>query len=138
MMIINGLSGAKSFMANPSSIDRDKNTLILAHCTVPLNMTAGYELDSHFESKIGAAIRGTIPPGAATIFKISNSLREYWVSPAAIQSNLNRPNLCRTQIEIKVEKGVDYFLTRPFGNHHIIACGDHSALIDEFFGAFSA
>ena len=138
MMIINGLSGAKSFMANPSSIDRDKNTLILAHCTVPLNMTAGYELDSHFESKIGAAIRGTIPPGAATIFKISNSLREYWVSPAAIQSNLNRPNLCRTQIEIKVEKGVDYFLKRPLGNHHIIACGDHSALIDEFFSAFSA
>jgi L-fucose isomerase-like protein len=135
MIIINGLGGVKSFMANPSSIDCGRNTAIFAHCTVPLDMTGGYELDSHFESKIGVAIRGTIPSGPATIFKISNLLDGYWVSPAVILSNLNRPNLCRTQIEIKVEKGVDYFLKRPLGNHHIIARGDHSHVIDEFFGA---
>ena len=135
MMIINELSGSLSFMANPSSIDSKKSTAIFAHCTMPLNMTLGYELDSHFESRLGVAIRGAVPGGAGTIFKISNELDEYWASPIDIIANLNRDNLCRTQIEVKVEKGVDYFLTRPFGNHHIIANGDHTALIDEFFNA---
>lgn len=135
MMIINELSGSQSFMANPSSIDAEKNTAIFAHCTLPLDMTRGYELDSHFESRLGVAIRGAVPGGAGTIFKISSELDEYWSSPIDILSNLNRENLCRTQIEVRVEKGVDYFLKRPFGNHHIIASGDHTALIDEFFNA---
>lgn len=133
MIVINGLGNTKSFMANPSSIDCSRNTVIFAHCTVPLSMTASYELDSHFESKIGAAIKGFITPGPATIFKISNSLDQYWVSPAFILSNPRRANLCRTQIEVKIEKEVDYFLKRSLGNHHIIACGSHSGVIDEFF-----
>jgi len=135
MMIVNELGGVKSFMANPSSIDIEKNTAVFAHCTVPLEMTDGFELDSHFESRLGVAISGNIPLGGATIFKISNSLDRYWVSPAEILSNPKRENLCRTQVETKIAKGVDYFLKRPFGNHHVIAVGNHSELIDEFFGA---
>lgn len=135
MMTLNELSGATSFMANPSSVDASAGTAVFAHCTVPLKMTCGYELDSHFESGLGVAVRGSLPGGAGTIFKISNELDEYWASPVEMLPGRNRNNLCRTQIELKIAKGVDYFLKRPFGNHHVIASGDHCALIDEFFAA---
>jgi len=38
MAILHYLTDEPVFMANPSSIDIDKNEIILAHCTLPLNM----------------------------------------------------------------------------------------------------
>ena len=47
--------------------------------------------------------------------------------------NLNEYNLCRTQIRLKLDESVLYFLRRSIGNHHLIVKGDHRELIDEFF-----
>ncbi len=132
MLILNALSNNPVFMANPSSIDMEKNEVILAHCTVPLNMTREYVLDTHFESGIGVAIHGEIPEGQATLFRLSSNLEDYFVSNITIKENMYNENLCRTQIRAYMDKNVDYFLTSPMGNHHLICRGDYVRLVDEF------
>lgn len=54
MMISRYLTGQPSFMANPN--DFYKNKMILAHCTIPRNLTEKYVLKTHFESGIGVGI----------------------------------------------------------------------------------
>ncbi len=133
MLILKTLSKKQVFMANPASIDSAKSSVVMAHCTVPLDMVESYKFDSHFESRLGVGIKGHIPEGPGTIFKLSAGLRDFFVSPAVITKNLNMENLCRTQIEVKVARGTDYFLKNPYGNHHIICNGDHTAAVEEFF-----
>ncbi|GAI73671.1 unnamed protein product, partial [marine sediment metagenome] len=50
MAILHYLTNEPVFMANPSSIDIDNNEIILAHCTLPLNMSDKFHLKTHFES----------------------------------------------------------------------------------------
>src|SRR5699024_7303747 len=80
MLILNALSREPVFMANPSSINVENNEVVFAHCTIPLTMTEGYVLDTHFESGIGVGIHGEINPGQATIFKLNSNLKDYFVS----------------------------------------------------------
>lgn len=135
MLILNALSDEPVFMANPSSIDIEKNEVILAHCTVPLDMTKDYVLDTHFESGIGVGIHGEIQEGQATLFKLNSNLEEYFVSSISIKENMYHNNLCRTQIRVHMDEDVNYFLTNPMGNHHLICRGDYARLVDEFMNS---
>jgi len=103
MAILHYLTDEPVFMANPSSIDIDKNEIILAHCTLPLNMPDKFYLKTHFESGLGVGIKGVIGEGEATIFKLSRDGKEYFVSGGEIIENLDKESLCRTQIRMKVE-----------------------------------
>lgn len=132
MEICNYLFSNPGFQANPSQIDSDNNTIIFAHCTLPLNMTNSYTLDTHYESGIGVAIRGKLKEDKVTIFKLSRDLKHYFVSSGKILENLNEDNLCRTQIKVKIDHDINYFLTRPYGNHHIIIYGNHEKEINDF------
>ncbi len=133
MTILHLLTDESVFMANPSSIDIDKNEIILAHCTLPLNMSDEFHLKTHFESGMGVGIKGDIKEGEATIFKLSGDGKEYIISGAEILENLNRENLCRTQIRVRMDEVVKYFLQGSIGNHHLICKGDYSKLVKEFF-----
>ncbi len=133
MVILHYLTDEPVFMANPSSIDIDKNEIILAHCTLPLNMPEEFYLKTHFESDLGVGIKGVIGEGEATIFKLSRDGKEYFVSGGEIIENLNSENLCRTQIRFKMNEDVKYFLQSSLGNHHLICKEDRSELIREFF-----
>ncbi len=133
MVILHYLTDEPVFMANPSSIDIDKNEIILAHCTLPLNMPDEFYLKTHFESGLGVGIKGNIKEGKATIFKLSRDGKEYFVSGGEIIENLNSENLCRTQIRFRMNEGVKYFLQNSLGNHHLICKGDYSKLVREFF-----
>ena len=133
MMVAGMLSGKDCFMANPSRIDTDNNEIIFAHCTLPITMPKDFEIMTHFESQIGVAFRGKIAEGPVTVFKASGLLDEYFISRADLLENLNEFNLCRTQIRLKMEEPVNYFLTESVGNHHIIIEGDYTSLINEFF-----
>ncbi len=132
MVILQALTEEPVFMANPSELDVEKNQLIVAHCTVPLSITEDYTLHTHFESDLGVGVRGKIRPGRCTVFKLSSDCSKFFVSAGEILENLERPNLCRTQLRITLDEDVNYFLTRPLGNHHLISRGDHSALIQQF------
>jgi len=131
--ILHLLTDESVFMANPSSVDIDKNEIILAHCTLPLNMPDEFYLKTHFESGLGVGIKGDIREGEATIFKLSGDGKNYFVSGGEIIENLNRKNLCRTQIRFRMNEDVKYFLHNSIGNHHLICKGDYSELVREFF-----
>ena len=132
MMILQSLLGEPGFMVNPSRIMVQDNRMVVAHCTLPLNMGGSYTLKTHYESGIGVAVDGILPEQKALIFKISADLKHYFLSDIEILANLEEKNLCRTQIEIHLDQDVQYFLTRPCGNHHIIALQDNVKLVQEF------
>ena len=132
MYLVNELFNKPSFMANPSRIDIINKKMIFAHCTLPLNMTKSYKLDTHYESNIGVAIKGEMKENVITIFKLSRNLKDYFVTSGKIIKNLNETNLCRTQIEVEVDNNIEYFLNRPYGNHHIIFYGNYVKEINDF------
>ena len=132
MHILNKITGQRGFQANPSRIDATGGKMILAHCTLPLDMADKYYLDTHFESGIGVAVKGYLKEENVTIFKLSRNLKDYFVTSGRILKNLEESNLCRTQIEVAVDNSINYFLTRPYGNHHVVIYGDHVDAIHEY------
>lgn len=133
MVVLSKLAGEPVFMSNPSRVDMQKNEVVVAHCTVPLTMTKSYTFDTHFESGLGVGVRGVIREGRGTIFKLSGDLSSFFTSGLSIEQNLCEENLCRTQLRLKLDESVEYFLRDPIGNHHIICRGDISQLVNQFF-----
>lgn len=137
MRIVQALTGFTGFQANPSSVDPETGQVVFAHCTIPLNMVSRYELDTHFESGIGVAIRGFREPGPVTVCKVSGDLSRHFVAEGQLLCCEAKPNLCRTQQVIRLDEPSQarYFLTSPIGNHHVVVPGHCKALLDEFLTA---
>ncbi len=131
MYLLNKITNQPGFQANPSRIDSEKNEIVFAHCTLPIDMAESYDVMTHFESGIGVALRGKMKETDITIFKLNPNLKDYYVAEGKITENLKEKNLCRTQIVIKLDD-VKYFLTSPHGNHHIIVYGKHKDKIIEY------
>ena len=137
MYLLNTLTGRSSFMANPSKFNYEENTILLAHCTVPLNMTSSYSLDTHFESGLGIGVRGEMPEGKISICKIAPdySLDNCVCLPASIKECPNLDGYCRTQILVSLgEEGLLDILKASFGNHLIVSYGD---VYQDFFPLIS-
>lgn len=134
MMIARSLTGVSGFQANPASIDPVKGQMVFAHCTIPLNMVSDYELDTHFESGIGVAIRGHMNEGPVTLFKISGNLERAFIAEGTLVRNQMEPDFCRTQQVIRLGNPAlsNYFLSNPIGNHHIVIPGHVERLIRDF------
>ena len=127
MHILYALTGRSSFMANPSKFNYEDHTLLLAHCTVPLNMTSSYSLDTHFESGLGIGVRGEMPEGRITICKVAPdyALDNCVCIPANIKECPKLEGYCRTQILVSLnEETLLDILKASFGNHLIISYGD--------------
>ncbi len=127
MFLIRKILHKPSFMANPSYLNFKNNELVLAHCTIPLKMTTSYKFNTHFESNIGIGIKGELDTSKTIyIFRISSLLDSYVLLKGNIEENLNKFNLCRTQIRIRLNsiEDINYFLTKPLGNHHMVFYSD--------------
>ena len=127
MHMLRALTGLPSFQANPSTVDFKNNTILLAHCTLPLNMCNEFSLDTHFESGLGIGIHGEMPLGKISICKLSPDLKgDSSVGfSATIKKNLSLPNYCRTQILVEPdESGIISLFKDNFGNHLIITYAD--------------
>ncbi len=133
MTVLNELTGEPVFMANPSFMDTKCNEMIIAHCTLPINMPKDYYLTTHFESGIGVAIAGNVEKGSVTVFKCDESFKRFYAGEAELLECLHRDDLCRTQMRIKFNDGIDYFLKNPISNHHLICKGAWKEVIEEFF-----
>lgn len=133
MIIVRALVGLSGFQANPARIDPETGEMTLVHCTIPLDMVERYELDTHFESGIGVGIRGYMRTGDITLFKISGDLSRHFIAEGTLLRNESRPNLCRTQQVVRLDgpEQMQYFLTNPIGNHHIVVPGHVATLLDE-------
>lgn len=129
MLIVKAACNKPSFQANPSKItfgEEQNNTLLLAHCTVPMTMCKDVEFMTHFESGLGIGIRGKLSEGEITIFKLSRDLKSYLLIPGEIKSNPELVNYCRTQIEVKIDDEDMYqLINKSFGNHLIVSYGDN-------------
>lgn len=136
MAVLGELTGQQVFQANPSKIYTDTNEIVFAHCTLPVKMPKDFELMTHFESQLGVAFRGKLQEGPITVFKTDGLLNEFFVSGGILEENLSEYNLCRTQIKLKLDKPVTYFLTESIGNHHCIIEGDYTKIIEEFYKWF--
>lgn len=134
MFVTKLLTGQPAFMANITDVDEDDNSIIMAHCTIPTSMVEDYEITTHFETDSSAAIRGKIPPQKVTILKIwGESLSKYWISEGElVETNYNSCG-CRTQVRVKLDEPVSYFLDNSLANHHVLVLGDYSELFQRFF-----
>ena len=133
MAIAHAAIGVSGFLANPATINPETGEVLVAHCTIPLNMVERYELDTHFESGIGIGIRGFMHEGPVTIFKVSGDLSRHYLAKGMLKMSLALPNLCRTQqlIQLNHHSDIDYFLNNPIGNHHIVLPGHQKSLLEE-------
>ena len=140
MLLTQALTGVSGFQANPAHINPETGELLLAHCTIPLNMVERYELDTHFESGIGVAIRGYIKPGPVTIFKVSGDLQRHFIAEGELLRCEGKPDLCRTQTIIRLNdpQQARYFLTEPIGNHHVVVAGHVGTLMKELMNRLNA
>ena len=135
MTVGQALTGHCGFQCNPSRINPQTGEMLLAHCTIPLDMIRSYSFNTHFESGIGIAIHGEMPEGPATIFKLSGDLGRQFCCKARLTGNLYEKSLCRTQITMDIEESDicrEYFLKSPIGNHHVVFSVDHAALFEAF------
>ncbi len=131
MMIGRAITGVSGFQANPSSINPETGEIVFSHCTVPLDMVSGYGLDTHFESGIGVGIRGIIPEGPVTVFKVAGNISRHFVCEGELLRCEAKPDLCRTQAVLRLPPAAsEYFLTEPIGNHHIILPGHVAAELE--------
>ena len=74
-------------------------------------------------------IRGHAPEGPVTICKVAGDLSRAFVAEGELIRNQAKPDLCRTQLLVRLAHPSDtgYLLTKPIGNHHVIAIGHHAA-----------
>ncbi len=121
-----------AFQANPCWVDDEKNTVLFAHCTLPLDMADKYSFNTHFESNIGVGIHGEMRKGPVTILKLSSNLDKFFCSEGELEENLYRKDLCRTQINVHLDSDVSYFLKTPLGNHHLICYGKHKKELSDY------
>ena len=141
MLIVKAACNKESFQANPSKItfgdESEGNTVLFAHCTIPMNMCNKVEFMTHFESGLGIGLRGKLNLGEVTIFKLNRNLKDYLLINGEIKSNPELINYCRTQIEVKVQdEDIYQFINKSFGNHVIISYGDNVANISNVLHYF--
>lgn len=136
MYLLNTIAQQPGFQANPSRIDSDKNEIVFAHCTIPIDMVESYQAMTHFESGIGVGLRGKMRETDVTLFKLSHNLKDYYVAEGRLLTNLEEDNLCRTQVVVQLDD-VSYFLTHPYGNHHLVVYGKHKEAIERYMERYT-
>ncbi|MCA9960641.1 MAG: hypothetical protein R3E31_22440 [Chloroflexota bacterium] len=122
------LLGEIPWMANPAQLDEARNTLWLAHCTVPRRIVQEYRLRSHFESGEGLGIEGSFAAGPVTLLRLGGRhMERIWLAEGEILQSGHAENLCRTQAEVRLTHGghVGDLLRTPLGNHTILIPGHH-------------
>ena len=132
LLWIHRLTGRPGWMANPARVEPAAGRLLLAHCTVPLDLVGGHTLRSHFESGLGAAIQGELPSGDATLFRIGGSgLERLWIAEGEGEADPPEEGLCRTQLTVRIPPAAAAdLLARPLGNHLLFVPGRWKSLLE--------
>jgi len=132
MLAVQAATGEMTFMANPSKIlDNAAHEMVFAHCTIAPAMTSRYIVRDHYESLSGVAVEGILDPMDMTIVKCGGrNMEHYFISKARLLECTTNPNMCRTQLHLRLDEPLDYFLERSIGNHHVIVRGNHAARLE--------
>lgn len=140
MLWIHRLLGQLPWMANPAQVDEGRNTVLLAHCTVPTSLVDRYRLRTHFESGLGVGVSGDIPPGDVTIVRIGGPRMDaLWLAEGTSLPTEPKEDLCRTQVEVRLSLGsVSDLLRAPLGNHLVLTTGHHAARLHGWWATMIA
>jgi L-fucose isomerase-like protein len=140
MMWVRELLGLVPWMANPARLDPAANTMWLAHCTVPPSLVTNLRLDTHYESDRGVGMHGDFATGPVTLVRIGgNEMERLFLAEGEILRPGDEPNLCRTQIELRLDDGaVERLLRDPLGNHLVMVRGHHAARLRSWWQAMIA
>ena len=127
MLAVQAATGEMTFMANPSKIlDNSAHEMVFAHCTIAPAMTDRYIVRDHYESLSGVAVEGVFDPMDMTVVKCGGKgMERFFISKARLLECTTNPNMCRTQLHLRLGEPLDYFLERSIGNHHVIVRGNH-------------
>ena len=140
MLAVQAATGEMTFMANPSKIlDNAAHEIVFAHCTIAPAMTDRYIVRDHYESLSGVAVEGIFDPMDMTVVKCGGKgMERYFISRARLLECTTNPNMCRTQLHLRLDEPLDYFLERSIGNHHVIVRGDYVQRLTAVFRQLSA
>lgn len=134
MMVVSFLANQPCWMANTSMIDKDKNTITLAHCTIPTKMIdlSKAALLPHMESGKCVSVRGPLKNSEVTLVRLGGNLDKMLIATGrVVRSDMKLPNLCRTQVEVKLKGNVEDWLVNTLGNHQVLVYGNlESKLLD--------
>ena len=135
MLWVKELFGTASWMANPSHADAATGLLRLAHCTIARSLVTGWELRSHFESGIGVAIAGDLPPGPVTLVRLGGrKLEKLFLAEGEAVPVPRREDLCRTQVDVRLAPAaIAELLERPLGNHLLLVPGRCAARLRAYW-----
>ncbi|OYT62205.1 MAG: hypothetical protein B6U69_02240 [Thermofilum sp. ex4484_15] len=125
MMLLNYLTEKPTWMANV--VDLYGNHLILAHCTIPLNLTLKYWIKTHFETDSSVGIDGLLPVNLqVTLARVDEKLNNLMAFEGVIEeSHMSLPYSCRTQVKVKLGEEAIKLLDISLGNHLVLTLGNH-------------
>lgn len=136
MLLVRALLDQPSWIANPATVDVERDRVLLAHCTVAPSMVEHVELHTHFESGIGVGLRGRFAPGPVTLLRLGGpALEQHWVAEGTIESGGDADDLCRTQVLVRLERptgAAAALLDAPLGNHLVMFHGHHRDRIERW------
>ena len=140
MLAVQTATSEMTFMANPSKIlDNAAHEMVFAHCTIAPAMTDRYIVRDHYESLSGVAVEGVFEPMDMTVVKCGGrGMERFFISKARLLECTSNPNMCRTQLHLRLDEPLDYFLERSIGNHHVIVRGSHVERLSQVFQQLSA
>ncbi len=127
-MLIRAISGKIPWQANIADIKEE--TILLAHCTAPLNAIKKFDITTHFETGVGTAIKGEFEKEKMAIFRLNNKLDKYMLIEGEITATPSHPFACRTQIELSTTHYQTQLLKeKNLGNHHLVFPVDQAPLL---------
>lgn len=135
MLVARHLFDQPAWIANPASVEIAGNTILLAHCTVAPSMVNDIELHTHFESGLGVGLRGRFSPGWVTLMRLGgHGLDQHWFADGEVMRGGDSPDLCRTQVTIRVaDQPVAELLEHPLGNHVVMIRGRHRDRLERWW-----
>jgi L-fucose isomerase-like protein len=126
MMIMQKMTGSPVFMANPTSVELDKDVARFAHCTIPKRLCTSSVVKTHFESGIGHAIAGKVREGIWTIARFGVDKSVMTTKCEVRNPDTLSPDQCRTQIIANISHDFASKLRNGevLGNHVLFVPGD--------------
>jgi len=130
LILAKNLSGKPGFMANLNWFPADDKVL-MSHCTAPISLMEKYYIPTHFESGLGAAVKGYYPKQTdITVIKVLPD-GNLWYGSGRIVDTPELSNICRTQIVIQMDREtVSHLREGTLGNHSVIAIGNHTETLE--------
>lgn len=140
MVLAHYLTGKETWMANPTRISYEENSITLAHCSAPFTMITQNRRMAfcpHKESGIGISFNGYIDAKKGVLLRVGGpDLENMLLSDCIVMNNnINDSMLCNIQLKLKMKESLTQWLNNSLGNHQIFV-PDADALIFRDFAFF--